>query len=75
MNKGLLMIGILLGNLILTVIVMILGYRDAAWWISNPGTWFILLGFLAYGVLFDSKKRWPHLKTWDRFSRILTFGR
>ncbi len=52
----------------------VLGERSAEI-ISLFGSIAATLGMLAYIVIWDSRKRWPGVKAFDRFARIVTFYR
>jgi heme O synthase-like polyprenyltransferase len=39
------------------------------------GTFFVMMGWLFYAAIVDSRKRWPGTTWVDRLSRIVTFQR
>ena len=57
------------------IVLFFSGYRDLASAVSNLGTPTLVLGWLAYTVFIDSRKRWPHDHWFVRFHKIATFKR
>jgi hypothetical protein len=60
---------------VVAVVLLLLGYPDAAWFVGNFGTFLWLIGVLLWIVFFDSKKRWPNTKAMDRAMNVMTFRR
>lgn len=70
---------VIMGGLVAIIVavpvLLLVGAKDAAWWLGEGGTLVWLLGGLAYAAIWDSKKRWPDVSTFTRYARIVTFYR
>jgi len=56
-------------------VVFLLGYQGAAQLISYGGTSLVITVAVCYVVFFESKKRWPNDKAFDRFAKLITFAK
>lgn len=43
--------------------------------VSELGTLMVMLGWLAWVIIFDSRKRWPGASVAQRADRVMTFKR
>ncbi len=59
----------------LATALAVAGYYDVAWLVGEAGTATLMLGFLAWVVLWDSRKRWPGETVRQRLVRIVFFNR
>ena len=55
------------------IVLFFTGQRDLAASLSTLGTPTLVLGWLAYTVFVDSRKRWPHDHWFVRYHKIVTF--
>ncbi len=57
------------------VVLFLAGLPTAAFLVGVPGTGLLMLGFLLYIAIWDSRSRWPGVSFPERLSRIMFFRR
>lgn len=72
-QKFAVMVSLLIANLILTIVLMLLGYDTLAMLTGTMGTWVIVFGMFLWVAIFDSRKRWPGQPFGIRVYNMLTF--
>ena len=65
----------LIAIIIATMVLHLMGKQGAAWAVSTFGTMFVIIGVLFYVVFWDSKKRWPGLTPFQRWTKMVNFQR
>lgn len=60
---------------VIATVLSLKGMKDEADWVSYGGTFIVIMGTLLYIVFRDSKKRWPHLTLFQRWTKIITLQR
>lgn len=58
-----------------SIVLVLMGHRDAAMVFSNLGTVLVILGNLIYIAFFDSRKRWKGSSLSERLIKLFTFQR
>lgn len=66
------LVGGLLTIIVVNIVLLSLGYGDTAALIGNFGTLVWMVSVILWIVFFDSKKRWPSKKPFDRFASLIT---
>jgi membrane protein YdbS with pleckstrin-like domain len=61
--------------LVITIMLIFMGYSSVAGLVSQGGTILVVLVALVHVVFFDSKSRWPEQTTFQRFMNVMTFKR
>lgn len=65
----------LLAATALTLLWVLYYGLENAWIVGQGGTMLVLVGAVLYITFIDSKKRWPNVRPFTRFSRVVTFYR
>lgn len=57
------------------MIAWALGSANVAFMIGGFGPILVILTWMGYAAIWDSRSRWPGLNAWQRLAQILTFQR
>ncbi len=69
------MMGGLIAILFADVVLFAVGLVAVADVLGTVGSLVWMLGFLAYVVFVDSRHRWPGVRAFHRYARVITFYR
>ena len=61
--------------IVLAITLLALGYKDAAWVVSDFGTILVLFGNFIYIIFFDSRKKWKNSDYQTRLRKVFSFQR
>jgi hypothetical protein len=61
--------------LVAAIILLVLGFKNAAWMVGSPGMALLLLFWLLYVSIFHSRKRWPGTTWTTRLAKVMSFER